>query len=187
MDRGGRLDAVRDFPAKDRGGDAGGRPAGGRTLSARGPEHHGLVRPHAANGGERIVRARGALKHGLVAAVCVAVAWLCSSGSARALMADKGRRTQTAGIDLITYRTHVKQVVVILGALPAGDAMAGTQNIAVPTLTGMMLDRGTKRLDKFKISDELDSVGATISFGVGTQSLEVTAKCLSKDLPLVLG
>lgn len=132
------------------------------------------------------MNARSSLTHGLVVGVCVAAAWLCSSGSARALMADNGRRTQTAGIDLITYRTHVKQVVVILGALPAGDAMAGTQNIAVPTLTGMMLDRGTRELDKFAIAEQLDGVGAQISFGVGTQSLEIRAKCLNKDLPLVL-
>src|SRR6202011_5818532 len=69
---------------------------------------------------------------------------------------------------------------VILGALPAGDAMGSPGNIAVPTLAGMMLDRGTKVLDKFAIADKLDNVGAQISFAVGTQSLE-------KDLPLVLG
>ena len=50
----------------------------------------------------------------------------------------------------------------------------------------MMLDRGTKTLDKFAIADKLDNVGAEISFTVGTQSLEVRAKCLQKDLPLVL-
>src|SRR6202011_2636023 len=76
---------------------------------------------------------------------------------------------------------------VILGALPAGDAMGSPGNIAVPTLAGMMLDRGTKVLDKFAIADKLDNVGAQISFAVGTQSLEIRAKCLKKDLPLVLG
>ncbi len=60
-------------------------------------------------------------------------------------------------------------------------------NIAVPTLTGMMLDRGTKALDKFAIAEQLDNVGAEIAFGVGTQTLEIHGKCLKKDLPLVLG
>jgi zinc protease len=115
------------------------------------------------------------------------MAWLLAGTSAWANMAENARHSQVGGVDLITYRTHVKQVVVILGALPAGDAMSGSGNIAVPTLTGMMLDRGTKTLDKFAIADELDNVGAEISFGVGTQSLEIRAKCLSKDLPLVLG
>jgi zinc protease len=80
----------------------------------------------------------------------------------------------------------VKDMVVILGALPAGDAMSEGGNIAVPTLSGMMLDRGTKALDKFAVAEKLDNVGAEIGFGVGPQSLEIRAKCLRKDLPLVM-
>jgi zinc protease len=101
-------------------------------------------------------------------------------------MAARGHRADTVGIDVVTYPTHVRDVVVVLGALPAGDAMAGTGNAAVPTLTGMMLDRGTTALDKFAIAERLEGVGASISFGVGTQSLEIRAKCLRKDLPMVL-
>jgi zinc protease len=81
----------------------------------------------------------------------------------------------------------VKDVVVILGTLPAGDAMAGSGNIAIPTLAGMMLDRGTKTLDKFAIAEQLDNVGAEISFSVGTQSVEFRAKSLKKDMPLIVG
>jgi zinc protease len=106
--------------------------------------------------------------------------------AAAANMADQARRSKVDGIDLITYHSNVKDVVVILGALPAGDAMAEGGNIAVPTLSGMMLDRGTKALDKFAISEKLDNVGAEISFSVGVQSLEIRAKCLRKDLPLVI-
>ena len=113
-------------------------------------------------------------------------ACLVAAANGWANMADNSHRSQTAGIDLITYQTSVKQVVVIVGALPAGDAMAGSDNIAIPTLTGMMLDRGTKTLDKFAIAKQLDDVGAEISFGVSEQSLEIRAKCLKKDLPLVL-
>jgi zinc protease len=116
-----------------------------------------------------------------------AIGLLMLCGSAAANMADQAHRSTVAGIDLITYRTSVKDVVVILGVLPAGDAMAESGNIAIPTLSGMMLDRGTKTLDKFAISEKLNNVGADISFSVGTQSLEIRAKCLRKDLPLVIG
>ncbi|HXP63919.1 MAG TPA: pitrilysin family protein [Steroidobacteraceae bacterium] len=109
------------------------------------------------------------------------------SGPAAAAMADQAHRSKVDGIDLITYHSNVKDVVVILGVLPAGDAMAEPGNIAIPTLSGMMLDRGTKTLDKFAISEKLDNVGAEISFQVGVQSLEVRAKCLKKDLPLIIG
>jgi zinc protease len=109
------------------------------------------------------------------------------SGAAAAGMADQAHRSKVDGIDLITYRSNVKDVVVILGVLPAGDAMAESGNVAVPTLSGMMLDRGTKALDKFAISEKLDNVGAEISFTVGVQSLEIRAKCLKKDLALIIG
>jgi zinc protease len=109
-----------------------------------------------------------------------------SSAAAPASMGARGHRADTAGIDVVTYPTHVRDVVVVVGALPAGDAMAGSGNAAVPTLTGMMLDRGTTNLDKFAIAERLEDVGASISFNVGTQSLEIRAKCLRKDLPMVL-
>jgi zinc protease len=112
---------------------------------------------------------------------------LLASYGASAGMAEQSHRATVAGVDVVTYPTGVKDVVVILGALPAGDAMAAPGNIAIPTLAGAMLDRGTKALDKFAIAEQLDNVGAEISFGVGTQSLEIRAKCLKKDLPLVMG
>jgi zinc protease len=117
----------------------------------------------------------------------IVCAMMFAGGAAAANMADQSHRSQVAGIDLITYRTDVKDVIVIMGSMPAGDAMAEPGNIAIPTLVGMMLDRGTKTLDKFAIAEQLDNVGAEIAFGVGTQSLEIRAKCLKKDLPLVIG
>jgi zinc protease len=114
------------------------------------------------------------------------MALLLAGGTASANMADQAHRSKVGGIDLITYRTEVKDVVIILAVLPAGDAMAESGNIATPTLSGMMLDRGTKTLDKFAIAAKLDNVGAEISFSVGVQSLEIRAKCLRKDLPLII-
>ena len=113
---------------------------------------------------------------------CAAAANLAGANAA-----DHSSRSQVAGIDLAVYHTDVKDVVVILGSLPAGDAMAEPGNIAIPTLTGMMLDRGTTSLDKFAIAEQLDNVGAEIAFSVGAQSVEVRAKCLKKDLPLIIG
>ena len=133
--------------------------------------------------------------HGCILAACasagaasvgVASTAAAPTGTTPASMAARGHRAATAGIDVVTYPTHVRDVVVVLGALPAGDAMAGAGNAAVPTLTGMMLDRGTTALDKFAIAERLEDAGASISFGVGTQSLEIRAKCLRKDLPMVL-
>jgi zinc protease len=109
------------------------------------------------------------------------------SDGALAGMAEFTHRSKIAGIDVITYNSNIKDVVVILGSMPAGDAMAESGNAAIPTLVGMMLDRGTTLHDKFSIAQMLEDVGATISFNVGSQTLELSAKCLTKDLPLVLG
>lgn len=119
--------------------------------------------------------------------LCGLCVLLAGGGATAAGMAEQSHRESVASIDVVTYPTSVKDVVVIRGALPAGDAMGTPGNIAVPTLAGSMLDRGTKSLDKFAIAQQLDDVGATVSFEVGTQSLEIRAKCLKRDLPLVMG
>jgi zinc protease len=116
-----------------------------------------------------------------------AVGMLFAGLSASANMAEHASRSHTAGIDLITYQTDVKDVVEIVGYLPAGDSLSGAGNAAVPTLTGMMLDRGTRSQDKFAIARQLEGVGAEISFNVGAQTMQFAAKCLKKDLPLVVG
>jgi zinc protease len=108
-------------------------------------------------------------------------------GTGASGIASRVTRTTVAGIDLIAYPTGVKDVVTFSGALPAGDAFAGDDNAAIPTLVGMMLDQGTTTQDKFAIAQKLESVGATIGFGVGTQTVSISAKCLKKDVPLVVG
>jgi len=109
-----------------------------------------------------------------------------SATNAFAGIADHVVRTKIAGVDVIAYPTAVKDVVTIYGSLPAGDAFAGEQHPDVATLTGMMLDKGTSTADKFAIAQQLESVGATISFNVGAQTLGVRAKCLRKDTPTIL-
>ena len=104
-----------------------------------------------------------------------------------AQIAPKVVRSNISGIDVIIYPTGVQDVVTIKGSLPAGDAMAGDGNLAVPTLCGMLLDQGTTKQDKFAIANKLEAVGATIDFSVGTQLVDISAKCLKKDVPLVIG
>src|SRR6202012_3446564 len=142
------------------------RAEGREAIFRRRSEHDGVVCAGGVQDGE-----------GLVMRISLLAALLAMSSSAAANMAEQAHRSKVDGIDLITYRSNVKDVVVIIGVLPAGDAMAEAGNIAIPTLSGMMLDRGTKAMDKFAISEKLDNVGAEISFQGGVQSLEVRAKC----------
>jgi len=102
-----------------------------------------------------------------------------------ARMAPQAKRTQVAGIDVVAYTTGVRDVVTLRAALPAGTAL-GSGNPAIPILTAMLLDQGTQRQDKFSIAQQLEAVGANIHFAAGTDVLNISAKCLKKDLPLVL-
>lgn len=102
-------------------------------------------------------------------------------------MAPNVQRSKVAGIDFIAYPTGVKDVVTVRAALPAGKALGARGNPAIPTLTGMLLDQGTKTQDKFAIAEKLESVGASIRFAVATDVLNISAKSLKKDAPMVLG
>ena len=104
-----------------------------------------------------------------------------------AKIAPHVKRSKIAGVDVIAYPTGVKDVVTLRASLPAGRSQGIKGNPAIPTLTGMLLDQGTKTQDKFAIAEKLEAVGAAINFRVGTDLLDISARSLKKDAPLVLG
>lgn len=101
-------------------------------------------------------------------------------------IAPQAQRSTPAGMDLVTYSTGVKDVVTLHGSLPAARAQSSA-NPAIAALTAMLLDQGTRQQDKFAIAERLEAVGASIHFHAGVDLLSISAKCLKKDLPLVLG
>jgi zinc protease len=102
-------------------------------------------------------------------------------------VADNAVRTKINGIDVVAIKTGAKDVVTIRGMLPAGDSRSPESNVALADLVAGMLDKGTTTRDKFVISQVLGDVGATIGFGTNASALNLSAKCLRADLPLVLG
>jgi len=108
-------------------------------------------------------------------------------GAASALVAPKVQRRKIAGIDVLTLRTSIKDVVTLRGVLGAGDVFNPRDNQAIADLTAGMLDQGTVKRDKFAIAEALEQVGATLNFGTGTHTLNFNAKFLRKDLPIVVG
>ncbi len=111
---------------------------------------------------------------------------LASITLAHAQVAKNAVQENIGGIEVVTLKTGVKDVITLKGTLPAGDVRSPDSNPAIATLTGAMLDKGTTQHDKFAISQMLGDVGATISFSVGSSALNINAKCLREDLPLVL-
>lgn len=117
--------------------------------------------------------------------LCLSLSLLLSAGFAQ--IAPQVQRAKIAGLDVLIYKTGVNDVVTIEGSLPAGDIFAGDGNVAIPTLTGMLLEQGTTTQNQFAIAEKLERVGASISFRAGAQMLNIEAKCLKKDVALVIG
>ncbi len=90
------------------------------------------------------------------------------------------------GIDVISMKTSVRDVVTLQGSLPAGDLSNPPHNFAIADLTGNMLDKGTKKTGKFELAEKLEQVGASLSFSVGPHLLNISGQCLKKDLPLLV-
>jgi zinc protease len=111
---------------------------------------------------------------------------LLSAITVSAKIADNISRTQVGTIDVVSLTTGVKDVVTLRGTLPVGNVAAPENNPALARLTGSMLDKGTTQKDKFAIAQQLESVGATLNFGVGNEVLTIAGKCLKKDVPLLI-
>src|SRR5258708_33650653 len=105
MDRRRRLDAVRNLSAESPNGHARRCAARGEAIFRRGSEHDGLVRADGAKNGE-----------GLVIRLSMMMVMMAVNGAAVAAanMADQAHRSRVDWIDLITYRSNLDDVVVIL-------------------------------------------------------------------------
>ena len=91
-----------------------------------------------------------------------------------------------SGITLYSMSTTVKDVVNIRGSILGGDEFSPQSNPMIADLTAAMLDEGTKSNTKHEISEMLESVGASVSFSSGLYRVNFSAKCLTKDVPMVL-
>lgn len=109
--------------------------------------------------------------------------------SAQAGIAERAQRSQAAGVDVIVYPMDVPNVVTVMGVMPLGDAkrQARATNAAVPELTVMLLQAGTKRRDKFQIDETLSSIGAEVDVSAGGNAIDIYAHSLTRDLGTVVG
>ncbi|MDR8391592.1 insulinase family protein [Aliifodinibius sp. S!AR15-10] len=101
-------------------------------------------------------------------------------------LASQINKTDIGDIEVYTMKTGVKDVITIGGSLAGGDWYSPESNSMIADMTGNMLDQGTLSKDKFQIAEELENLGASISFSVDAHSLNFNAKCLAKDLPKVM-
>eukprot|EP01119_Soliformovum_irregulare_P021344 TRINITY_DN7085_c0_g2_i1.p1 TRINITY_DN7085_c0_g2~~TRINITY_DN7085_c0_g2_i1.p1 ORF type:complete len:893 (-),score=342.11 TRINITY_DN7085_c0_g2_i1:10-2688(-) len=89
------------------------------------------------------------------------------------------------GLRLFTLKNGQEKILTVNGSLLAG-LVFDKENPTVPSFTAKMLDQGTLTRTKFEISELLGNVGASIVFSVDNFHVRFSARCLSKDLDLIL-
>ncbi len=68
-----------------------------------------------------------------------------AGAQAHAAVAQDAVRRTIDGIDVVVLATGAQDVVTLVGTLPAGDDRSSAQNVALATLAGAMLDKGTTK------------------------------------------
>lgn len=96
-----------------------------------------------------------------------------------------GRKT-ISGIDVITKKTGAKGFVTVAASFPIGGYFDDASNRMIPDLTTAMLSKGTLKNDKFQFSEKLEQLGVNIYVGSDSDHVNVSFKCLSKDVETVV-
>ena len=150
--------------------------------AARGPHYY-----RGPEGGAGASPAPSGLQAGRPALPSARDAAPAGGSSNTTLIAPNVHRRSIAGLDVLTLQTPIKDVVTLRGIVCAGDVFNPPGNSAIADLTAGMLDKGTVQREKFAVAELLEQTGATLAFGTGSHTLNISAQCLRKDVSLVLG
>jgi zinc protease len=90
------------------------------------------------------------------------------------------------GLTLDIVRNQALPTVAIQGTVFAGKMEAPSGKPAVPELTAMMLNRGTKSRDKREIAAAIDNMGAQLIVFASLQEATITGSGLTRDLRSIL-
>ncbi|HEY3156842.1 MAG TPA: pitrilysin family protein [Candidatus Eisenbacteria bacterium] len=110
-----------------------------------------------------------------------------ASEPARATFAQRTlHRVLANGITLDVLANHAVPTVAVHGIVLAGRMHAPREKPALGQLTAMMLERGTKTLDKRAIAALLDGVGARLHVTADMYGATIQGSSLSRDTKLLL-
>jgi zinc protease len=90
------------------------------------------------------------------------------------------------GATLLVLENPTTPTFSLRGSFRAGSYFEPRDKPGLAQLTAAMLERGTKRRNKLQIASDLESVGAEMGFSADPFAVNVVARALSKDLPLVM-
>jgi zinc protease len=105
----------------------------------------------------------------------------------RSNFAARVSRTEIdSGAILLALENHATPTVSLRGSFRAGSYFEPEDKPALAQITANMLERGTNKRTKFQLAGDLESVGAQLGFSADPFAVNVAARSLSKDLPLVM-
>lgn len=90
------------------------------------------------------------------------------------------------GITLLARTNFNSPSIIIGGYLPSGSLFDTDEKLGLADFTASSLLRGSGKRDFQKTFDELESIGASMSFSAGGHTAGFTGRSLCEDLPLLL-
>lgn len=100
---------------------------------------------------------------------------------------DITRQELPNGITVLSRANFNSPTLSIKGYLHSGSLFDPEDKLGTAYLTAFGLMTGTANHDFQSLYNEIESIGASLSFSSGTLTTSFSAHCLSEDLPLILG
>jgi zinc protease len=91
-----------------------------------------------------------------------------------------------SGAKLLVLENSATPTISLRGSFRAGSYFEPRDKPALAQITANMLERGTKKRTKFQLAGDLERCGAQLAFSADPFAVNIAARALSKDLPLVL-
>jgi zinc protease len=96
------------------------------------------------------------------------------------------RRVLPNGLTLIVRENHANPTIALQGIVKAGGIFDPPGKSGLATFVGMMLDQGTKSRSAFEQATTIESLGASLRFDGGLETLSLSGNLLSGDLEEIL-
>ncbi len=90
------------------------------------------------------------------------------------------------GATVLMLENRATPTVSLRGSLRAGSYFEPRDKPGLAQITAEMLSRGTKKRSKLEIAGDLESVGADVDFSTDPFAVNIVARSLSQDFPLVI-
>jgi zinc protease len=116
-----------------------------------------------------------------------AVEALTAESVAPSNFAARVKRTELPnGATLLVLENRSTPTFSLRGSFRAGSFFEPRSKPGLAQLTADMLERGTLKRNKLQLAGDLEAVGAQVEFGADPFVVNIAARALSKDLPLVM-